>query len=348
MEARRPVDQPRLRPPVDDRLLQRRGQPRRRPPEAEPGRQRHDRLGRLDELAADRGHQRRPPEGDPRRPHPLDLRLDDRAGGGPGRPARRPGGAGQPRPPGRGRGPRPGRRRNQRRPRAARRRPRGRLRGPRPRDPGRARRDRARLPADVRHPRPSGQLPGRAADRTGRRRRGLRHGLRLPDRRLADCGLDRPARRPGLRPGRDRPRLPRRRPGREDHPRRALVRAGLVDRVGRAQCQDADRRPVRPLGRGALRPGPGGGGGPPGGAVGRPRAGRLVPLPAHELRDRVGLRHDLAPGLLRRRPGAAPEVRPRQPERAARGRDLGARLRWRPPGGVDRPGRQVPARHDAA
>ena len=53
---------PRLRAPLDHRLLQRRRRQARQPPEDDLGRHADDRLGRLDQLADDLDHQRRPRE----------------------------------------------------------------------------------------------------------------------------------------------------------------------------------------------------------------------------------------------------------------------------------------------
>ena len=82
------------------------------------------------------------------------------------------------------------------------------------------------LPPLVRHARPPGQLPARAGPGGGRRRRRLRHGLRLPDRRCAGAGSIDPLAGPALRPHRDGPGLHRAGPGLAGDPGRARTTAG--------------------------------------------------------------------------------------------------------------------------
>ena len=206
------------------------------------------------------------------------------------------------------------------------------------------------LPADLRHDRLDRQLPDRGRDRAGRRRRGLHHGLRLPDVRLVAGRLGRPARRPGLRHRRHGPRLHRPDPGR---PRSSSA----CPYYGRAwSTVDATRSTPRtsrapstaprstvlyetaPRPRRRARP-----------PLGPGRGRRLDRLPARELHDDLRLR--------RRRwrqlyyddaAGAQAEVRPGQPLRPARRRDLGARLRRDPARALPGARGQVHHRHDPA
>ena len=85
---------------------------------------------------------------------------------------------------------------------------------------------------------------------------------------------------------------------------------GIDDRRLRHRAPDTRRRPRQEVGSG--------------------RGGRLDRLPARELHARLRLRQPVAPAVLRRREGARPQVRRRQPLRPARRRDLGARLRRHP------------------
>ena len=157
-----------------------------------------------------------------------------------------------------------------------------------------------------------------------------------------------PASRAGLRPpGHDR-RLRRAGLAVQAHPRRAVVRPGLVDGLGRGQREEPERHEVRLLEHGrrrhrdglrqAVRP-----------ALGSARALGLGRVPEAELHRDLRLRHDVAPDLLRRRTRDEGALRPDQPRRPPRGGDLGARLRRRPD--RDAPGdrREVPRRpHGAA
>ena len=163
--------------PFDGRLLQRRRRPGRQPPQEELGRQRHHRLGRLDELEDDIDHQRGAPTRNTGGPHDHLLCLDERPADDTVEPARRPDRAVQPGQAGCGcrRGAR--RRRGESRLRADRVRLRRRVHGARPQRPQRTRCDRARLSTHLRHDRLHRQLPARGSDRAGWRRRDLHHGL---------------------------------------------------------------------------------------------------------------------------------------------------------------------------
>ena len=144
------VDRPRLADAVDRRLLQRRLHELRRPLEAQRRRLGLDRLGRLDELEDDLGHQRAHEHGT-RVVLTLTCFAWSNAGASTqasvlGSPDR----AGDARPPGRRGGPRPRRGRRQPRLRADRPWLRRRVHGARAGSAARAQRDRARLPAHVR------------------------------------------------------------------------------------------------------------------------------------------------------------------------------------------------------
>ena len=316
---------PRLRGSVDDRLLQRRFRQVRQPPQDRSRWHADDRLGWLDELADDIDHQRCPHEGHTRRPDDLGVRLDERPGRAPGSAPRQSGGPPEPRRPGGRRRPREGRRRDQPRLRADRFRLRRRVHALRPGRPRRAQQASRRLPAHVRHDRLHRQLPDRGRHRTRRRRRDLHHGLRLPDGRLGLRRFDRPAVGARVRPPGHRQCLRRQGGAVEAHPRRAVVRPGLVDRFGLGQRQDPDRlevrgieqRPLRHRGRlrGAVRQ-----------ALGQPRAEPVDRLSAPELLHDVRLRHDLAPGLLRRRRLAEAALRHDQSDGPPGDGDLGPRV----------------------
>ena len=89
------------------------------PQEEGRGRHEHHRVGRLDQLVDDGGHQRGAPAGHARRPHRVRVRLDVDPGERPEGDPRQRDRAPEPRPPGRGGRPRPWRRRRQPRLRAA-------------------------------------------------------------------------------------------------------------------------------------------------------------------------------------------------------------------------------------
>ena len=77
----------------------------------------------------------------------------------------------------------------------------------------------------------------------GRGRRDLRHGLRLPHRRVRRRRVHRPAVGPRLRPRRHRPRVHGPRQPVADHPRPAVVRPGVVDRRRRPRARRRSAAP---------------------------------------------------------------------------------------------------------
>ena len=123
------IDQAQLRRPVDHRVLLGGGHVEGQSQEEGRGRHEHHRVGRLDQLVDDAGHQRGPPARHARRPHGLRVRLDVEPGQRPEGDPRQRDRAPEPRTPdGSGRS-RPGRRRRQPRLRAPRLRLRRRVRG---------------------------------------------------------------------------------------------------------------------------------------------------------------------------------------------------------------------------
>ena len=198
-------------------------------------------------------------------------------------------------------------------------------------------------PPLVRHARPSGQLPARAGAGPGRRRRRPRHGLRLPDRRRLVRRLDRPAGRPRVRPGGDRPGLHRARAGLARDPRRPVLRPGLVHRLRRRQRPHPDGRQVRVLRRGRLRDGRRARRGA-WASLRRPGGLGLDGLPEGDLHPDLRLRDDLAPALLRRRGDARGALRPGQPGPAPRGRHLGPGVRRHAARALPRPRGQASSR----
>ena len=197
----------------------------------------------------------------------------------------------------------------------------------RPRGAHRARRHPCRLPADLRHDGLHRELPDRGRD--GRR------SAPMPSSSWATTtgrpasspvGSIAPTRRPALRRRRHDPRVRRPRPGIEAHPRRAVLRACLVDEQRQAQRHEHQRRQVRRARRrSSTTPAIGvlAGEGPP---LGQRRGRRLDRLPARELHLDLWLRDVVAAALLRRRGGAPSQVRPRQQLPTSRRGDLGARL----------------------
>ena len=155
--------------------------------------------------------------------------------------ARERGRPGQPRRPDR-RG-RPGARRRRRQPRlrADRLGLRRRVHEARPEGAGRPERGPQGLPAHVRHDGLDRQLPDRGRDRQGWRRRGRRHGLRLPLVVVEPGRLDRADRRTDVRHPGHAARLRRARPRLQGHPRRALLRPGLVDLLEQAATRRTSR-----------------------------------------------------------------------------------------------------------
>ena len=170
-----------------------------------------------------------------------------------------------------------------------------------------------------------GNYPIEKATARGRRGRGRDHGLRLPQRVIQPGRIDRAHRRTDLRHRRHGQGLHRADPCLEDHPGRAVLRPRLVDGLVGAPRAEHLGNQVRRLDDGRVWHGP-----PIRRGIrqaARPGRGRGVDrLQAQELHRQVRLRDPLAPDLLRRCEGARAEVRPDQPERAARGRHLGARL----------------------
>ena len=322
------------------------------PEEAQQRRLADDRLGRLDQLEDDVAHQRRPPASRSRVTLTITVvRLDRRPGERPEGAARQLDGPAQPREAGRRRRPRPRRGRDQ-----------PRLRAPRLR----ATRTSSSPSSGRCGPSSTGSPPGYhlSFDTLGYPGNYPLEGALAAggadavfvmgyDYRTASAGrrgLDRPARRPGLRPRPTRSgRYTARVPGRQGHPRRAVLRAGLVDRR---------RTPSTPRPR-------------PGAKYGSSIAVNYENARRARGRARPPLRRDrgqsawtayrkqnctatygcvttLAPALLRRRADAQGPLRPREPGRPAGHRDVGARLRRDAHRALRGPRRQVPQRHDAA
>ena len=101
-----------------------------------------------------------------------------------------------------------------------------------------------------------GNYPIEDATASGGADADLRHGLRLPLVRVLAGRFDRPERRAALRRRRHGPRLHGARPGLEGHPRRAVLRARLVDLDRHAQCLEHLGREVRHVGDRAVRVAP--------------------------------------------------------------------------------------------
>ena len=106
----------------------------------------------------------------------------------------------------------------------------------------RAQQGRPRLPGHVRCDRLDRELPDRRRDRVRRSRRRGGDGLRLSDRIRERRRLGRPVGWADLRRRRHDPGLRLPDPGVEDHPRRAVLRPRLVDRVIGSPCQERVRR----------------------------------------------------------------------------------------------------------
>ena len=243
---------------------------------------------------------------------------------------------------GRRRRPRPRRRRRQPRLRADRLRLRGRVRRRSSGASGPSSNNVALgLPADVRHARATSATTRSRRDRPGRRRRDLHHGLRLPDR-------GRPARSARSR----RCRGPATTSATRSSAYTARVPASKlilgVPYYGRAWSTNSDDLHATNISgtkygasttvvyehgdrlpRGA-RP-----------ALRRDRGRGLDRLPARELHRDLRLRHAVAPALLDDAQALRGQVRPRQQQRPARRRHLGARLRRDPDRAVEGDRRQV-------
>ncbi len=311
-------------------------------------------MGRLDQLVDDAGHQRGARARHARRPDGVRVRLDVEPGqrpeGDPGQRDRAP----EPRPPG-GRGrPRSGRRRREPRLRAPRVGLRRRVRGVPQDHAQRAQQDQERLPAHLRHDRLHRELPARGLRRSRCRRCDLRHGLRLPDVRLVERRVHRPAVRSQVRPHRHRPRLHGARQALPPDPRPAVVRARLVHDLRRRPGDHPERREVR-LQHGRQLRERHGSRARARAALGSRGAEPVRRLPPPELHRHLRLRDQLAPGLLRRPRLAEGAAGDGQRVRPAGCRHLGPGVRRRPPGAVPRlrgviPGGQVrpPGRHRAA